>query len=190
MEDIAKLLARPGSIGVIATDTIYGVVARATDQAAVARLYRLKDRHHKPGTVIASSVDQLVLLGIKRRYLKAVEQFWPGAISVIIPCGEELSYLHQGLRSLALRIPDVAPLRELLERTGPLLTSSANAPGQPPAINRAMAENYFKDEVDFYQDGDNLENHQPSTIIRIVDDAIEIVRPGAVRINESGRKEE
>src|SRR5665213_2242664 len=94
---IADKLQRPAAVGVIPTDTVYGIVARAADHEAVARLYKLKKREGKPGTIIAADIDQLVELGIKRRYLKAVEQFWPGALSVNIPSTDpELAYLHLG----------------------------------------------------------------------------------------------
>src|SRR5882672_9012380 len=95
-QDTAKKLAVPGAVGVIPTDTVYGLVARASDEVAVKRVYDLKLREGKPGTIIAASVQQLIELGLKPRYLKAVEQFWPGAVSVIIPCGPELTYLHEG----------------------------------------------------------------------------------------------
>lgn len=182
MPDIKALLAG-GVIGVIPTDTVYGVVARASDQAAVKRLYELKSRDGKPGTLIAADIKQLEELGLKHRYLKAVEQFWPGAVSVVIPVSDPaLAYLHQGKLSLAVRIPDDAELQKLLQQTGPLLTSSANPPGQPPATTIGQAKQYFGDQVDFYQDGGDLSDRQPSTIIRIVDDAIEVLRPGAVKI--------
>jgi tRNA threonylcarbamoyl adenosine modification protein (Sua5/YciO/YrdC/YwlC family) len=147
----------------------------------------LKRREHKPGTVIAASIDQLVELGIKRRYLKAVEQFWPGAVSVIIPCGPELEYLHQGLQGLAIRIPSDKTVGELLIQTGPLLTSSANQPGEPTANTIDDAKRYFGDQVDFYIDGGDLSDRQPSTLIKIVDDAIEIIREGAVIMKENER---
>jgi L-threonylcarbamoyladenylate synthase len=188
LTDVADKLSRPGAVGIIPTDTVYGLVARAADQAAVARLYALKNRDKKPGTIIAASIDQLVELGIKRRYLTAVQQFWPGAVSVIIPCGEpELEYLHQSKLSLAIRLPAETKLRKLLEQTGPLVTSSANLPSEPPANTIAEARKYFGDKVDFYTDGGDLSGRQPSTIIRIIDDAIEIIRKGAVKIDESGR---
>lgn len=172
-----------GALGVIPTDTVYGVVARVADTAAVTRLYQVKDREHKPGTVIAASIDQLESLGLKRRYLTAVSQFWPDAVSVIIPCGPELDYLHQGKLSLAVRIPGNIELRQLLEQTGPLLTSSANHPGQPTAVTVDQAKSYFNNNVDFYVDGGDLSNHKPSTIIRIIDDEIEVIRQGAAIIN-------
>jgi L-threonylcarbamoyladenylate synthase len=178
-----------GAVGVIPTDTVYGLVARAVDESSVERLYALKQRDTKPGTVIAADLEQLESLGLKHRYLKAVEDFWPGAVSVIIPCSDPaLKYLHRGKMSLAVRIPDDDKLRKLLAETGPLLTSSANQPGEPPATTTAAARQYFGDSIDFYEDGGDLSGRQPSTIIRIVDDAIEIIRQGAVKIDETGRK--
>jgi L-threonylcarbamoyladenylate synthase len=186
-EDVSKAkkqLQMPGVIGVIPTDTVYGVVASAIDKAAVQKLYELKRREHKPGTLIAASIDQLEGLGLKRRYLKAVEQYWPGAVSVVIPCADPaLAYLHQGKMSLAVRIPDQQHIQELLSQTGPLLTSSANQPGEPTSVTVEQAKAYFGDNVDFYIDGGDLTDNQPSTIIRIVDDAIEVLRQGAVTIN-------
>jgi L-threonylcarbamoyladenylate synthase len=182
---LAEKICQPGTIGVIPTDTVYGVACRASDQAAVVRLYELKKRENKPGTLIAASIKQLEELGLKHRYLKAVEQFWPGAVSVVIPASDPaLSYLHQGKFSLAVRIPDDKNLQNLLKKTGPLLTSSANQPGQEPAFNIAQAKEYFGDKVDFYEDGGDLSGRQPSTLIRILDDAIEVLRQGAVKIDQ------
>lgn len=180
-------LLKSGAVGVSPTDTVYGLVCRAADPVAVERLYALKNREHKPGTIIAAKLQQLIDLGIRARYLKAVESFWPNPLSVVIPCGEELAYLHQGQHSLAVRIPADDTLRELLAQTGPLLTSSANLPGEPTATTIAEAQAVFGEKVEFYVDGGPITDHQPSTVIRVVDDAIEILREGAVRIDESGR---
>lgn len=183
--DVAERFQVAGAVGVIPTDTVYGVVARAADQAAVERLYQIKHREGKPGTIVAAGVQQLEQLGLKHRYVKAVEQYWPGALSIIIPCGPELAYLHQGKFSLAVRVPDNQVLQALLEQTGPLLTSSANHPGEPTSTTIEQAKQYFGDEVDFYVDGGDLSANQPSTIIRIIDDAVEVVRQGAVHVREA-----
>lgn len=176
-------LNEPGSIGVIPTDTVYGLAARASDKKATARLYALKERDGKPGTLIAADTGQLEALGLKHRYLKAVEQFWPGAVSVVVPAsGPALEYLHRGRAGLAVRVPADKELRALLERTGPLITSSANQPGEPPAATVAEAKKYFAGKVDFYVDGGDLSGRKPSTIIRVLDDAVEVLRPGAVKL--------
>ena len=176
-----------GQVGVIPTDTLYGLVCSAKDKTAVSRLYKLKTRGTKPGTVIAASIEQLAKLGIKPRYLKAVEQFWPNPLSIVLPCGDELSYLHLGAFSLAVRMPKDKELNSLLEAVGPLLTTSANRPGEQPAGTLKDAKKYFGETVDFYAKGGDLSGRQPSTVIRVVDDAIEVLRPGAVIIDRLGR---
>lgn len=176
---------KAGAVGVLPADTVYGLMGLAAKPDIAARIYDLKRRENKPGTVIAADIDQLVELGLKRRYMVAVEQYWPGSLSVIIPSGPELAHLHLGLNGLAVRIPDEPGLLELLRQTGPLITSSANLTGQPTAVNVAQAQQYFDDQVDFYVDGGDLSDRLPSTIIRIVDDAIEIIRQGAVKIEEN-----
>lgn len=184
MTKLAEHLHEQGEIAIIPTDTVYGVVARAADPHAVARLYKLKHREGKPGTLVAASIDQLVDIGINRHHLTTVEELWPGAISIIVPCDQDLFYLHQGTDSLAIRIPDDSRLLELLQQTGPLLTSSANQPGEPPATMIAEAKAYFGDQVDWYEDG-GVVNREPSTVIKIVNDIIEVVRLGAVKFDES-----
>jgi L-threonylcarbamoyladenylate synthase len=177
---------KPGVVGVIPSDTVYGLVARAGDRQAVERLYALKSREHKPGTVIAASVVQLIELGLPEQQLRRVEHLWPNPLSVILPARPELAYIHQDLDSFPVRIPKDKELRAVLELTVPLATSSANLPGEPPAVSVAEAREYFGDQVDFYVDGGELANRAPSTIIRIVGDEIEVIRQGAVEIDKAG----
>lgn len=178
-----------GALCVIPTDTVYGVVCAATLAESVARLYAAKSREDKPGTIIASGVEQLIELGINKRALKAVSHLWPNPISVVLPDDDGLSYIDRGLKSLAVRIPAQDDLRALLQRVGPLLTSSANLPGHAPAENIDQAIAYFGDAIDVYVDGGDLSGRPPSTLIRLVDDTVEVLREGALRINQSGEIE-
>lgn len=173
-----------GGVGVLPTDTVYGLVASAKDLAAVMRMYALKHREHKPGTIIAASASQFIALGLDESQLNAVAAYWPGPLSIVITAGPELSYLHQDIGSLAARVPADEKLRALLERTGPLITSSANEPGLPPATNLAEAQNYFGEQIDFYVDGGDLSGRAPSTVVRITDNKIEVLRQGAAQIIE------
>jgi L-threonylcarbamoyladenylate synthase len=175
-----------GSVGVLPTDTIYGLSAAAKDKEAVSRLYRLKDREQKPGTLIAATIEQLIAFGLDEVSLRNVAHLWPNPLSVIIPAPQSLAYIHQGVGSLAVRIPKDDGLLELLARTGVLLTSSANHPGRPVADNMAEAQLYFRDQVDFYVDGGDRSNRPPSTVARINNGKIDVLRPGAVTINDEG----
>lgn len=183
LEEAAKLLAK-GAVGVIPTDTVYGIVASAQDPLAVARLFIVKHREHKPGTIIGASVQQFVDLGLRERYIKPIAAHWPAPFSVVIPCTYgTLDYLHLGKGSLAVRIPADDLLCEALEISGPLMTSSANTPGKPTATTIEEAEAYFGDTVDFYVDGGPITDHKPSTIIAVIDDDIVTLRKGEYDFN-------
>jgi len=170
-----------GKIGVMPTDTVYGVVARAEDEEAVSRLYALKRREQKPGTLIAASTAQLLHLGVPREQLEKVEKWWPGSLSaVLVMHGRE--YLHQGVGDIAMRVVADPDLQKLLEKTGPLLTSSANQPGEPGATNLDEAWHYFGDAVDFYVDGGTITSRVPSTIVKPSSDGVIVLRQGAVKI--------
>lgn len=180
-EAIAMLLR--GGVGVMPTDTVYGLVARAHDKQAVARLYALKDRDHKPGTVVAANTDQLIELGVAQEHVDRVKQWWPGSLSVETPLGDEHSYLHQDTGRQGFRVVADEKLKRILEQTGPLVTSSANHPGKPGSVNIEEAWDYFNDRVDFYVDGGDLSGKAPSTIVRISNDGqLEVLRDGAVKL--------
>lgn len=178
---LVKLLLA-GKIGVLPTDTVYGLVCSAHSETAVARLYGLKNRHKKPGTLVAANITQLLSLGFSKKELDVALIFWPASLSIILPLPTgEYSYLMQEVGDIAVRIPNNLPLQELLEKTGPLLTTSANLPGEQPAATVREAIDYFGDKLDFYVDGGTLSS-PPSTIIKIIDGKTVVLRQGAAKI--------
>ncbi len=143
-----------GGIGVIPTDTLFGVVGRAHDAAAVERIYALKGRdENKPFIILIDSIARLSEFGIaltetQRAYLASV---WPGPVSVILPCPDErFAYLHRGTGALAFRLPKKRWLRSLINMTGPLVAPSANPQGMTPAATAREARRYFGAAVDAY----------------------------------------
>ncbi len=174
-------LLKHGGVGVLPTDTVYGLVCDASNPAAVERLYSLKYREQKPGTTIAASSEQIIALGVEENAVRAVERFLPGVSIEIQWAGE---YLHQGTGRSAFRVVVDGDVKKLLDKTGPLLTSSANLPGQPPANTIEEARAYFGESVDFYVDGGDLSGRQSSTLIRVVDGIPEVLRQGSVQIEK------
>ncbi|HSW77225.1 MAG TPA: L-threonylcarbamoyladenylate synthase [Candidatus Chromulinivoraceae bacterium] len=179
--DQAIDLLNQGAVGVMPTDTVYGVVSRATDQSAVRRMYALKSRERKPGTLIAATTRQLRSLSVPQVEIDKVKRWWPNPLSaVLIMNGNE--YLHQGVGDIAMRVVANPGIKRVLEQTGPLITSSANLPGKPGATTVAEAYTYFGDAVDFYVDGGRIADALPSTIIRPRGDVIDILRQGSVTL--------
>lgn len=185
--EIARLL-NAGAVAVIPTDTVYGIVACANNPIAAQKVLAVKGRKLKPGTIIAASPEQIIALGIAAHKVKAVEKFWPGAVSVVLPMKAELEYLHSGALSLPFRIPDNKELRDLLHKTGPLATTSANMPDEKTAETIQEAIDIFGDNIDVYVDGGPLRDAKPSTIVKMTNGKIEILRQGAVTIDaETGK---
>lgn len=174
-----------GGVVVVPTDTIYGIVARASNQDAVERVYRLRGRApEKPCiTLIAERwhIPDTTLWTDEHKRL--ADKYWPGPLSLVAPTTSKTPhYLHRGTDTLAYRIPDMPDLRKLLTATGPLIAPSANLEGQPPATSLAEAQAYFGDQVDGYVDGGTIANHAPSTVAGVQDGKVHIFRQGALRI--------
>jgi L-threonylcarbamoyladenylate synthase len=156
-----------GGVGVLRTDTLYGVVARAADEQAVEKVYQIKGRTpSKSPIVLIASVDQMFDT-YDVHILEGLHGLWPGKNSVILPSNGP-AWLTRGNNSIAYRLPADAALRELLEQTGPLIAPSANPEGQLPARTVAEANAYFGNKVDFYVDGCSVTDDTPSKLYRLV----------------------
>jgi L-threonylcarbamoyladenylate synthase len=169
-------LVQKGGVGVLRTDTLYGLVARAADEAAVERVYSIKGRTSaKPPIVLVASPDQLMDT-YDGSVLTRLKTLWPGKNSVILPAPTAPKWLVRSGDSLAYRMPDNKDLRDLLLATGPLIAPSANPEGEPPAADYNDAQEYFGDEVDFYVDQGRVIDNTPSKLYRLHDDTLERLR--------------
>lgn len=177
-----------GGIGVLPTDTLYGLVGRALDEQVVERIYKLRKRNRKkPVIILTGSFSDLRGFGVRinRATRKILNRVWPGPVTVVLPLGtkatRKFKYLHRGVKSLAFRLPKPIALRKLLAKTGPLVAPSANIEGAPPARNLRKAREYFGDKVDFYISG-GLRKEKPSTLIKITDGEVIVLRRGAGKV--------
>lgn len=166
LDEIAGVL-RAGGVALLPTDTIYGLHAIATNEQAVARIRSMKERgDDKPFVVIASSVDQLEQLGAM--IPDALRKIWPAPLTAIVA---------SGARTIAARIPDLTWLRALLDRTGPLVSTSANRGGEPPITTPEMLADDLRELLDALLDAGPREG-QPSTIVDVTGAEPRMVREG------------
>ncbi len=162
----------------------------ALSKKAVERIYKLRRRNpKKPMIILISSLNDLNLFGIKltNQLRKILNKFWPGKVSIILPCpSRKFYYLHRGKKSLAFRLPKKPALIKLLIKTGPLVAPSANPEGLEVAKDIQEAKRYFDNpsaslRIDFYADAGKLTG-LPSTLIQIKNNEILIKREGAVKL--------
>lgn len=156
-----------GGVVVLRTDTLYGVVARATSQLAVQRIYDLKHRDDvKPSIVLIASYGQMFdQPDAARQQLMNVS--WPGPVSIIALSVQAPDWITRGSGSVAYRMPNSAQLLGLIRITGPLAAPSANPQAMPPATTVDMALEYFGDKVDIYVDGGEVIDTSPSQLLKV-----------------------
>lgn len=160
-------ILKNGGVGVMPTDTIYGLVGQALKPETVARIYALKRRApDKPCIIlISSAVTDLKKFGIRpnRKIIVLLDRLWPGPTSIIFN------------ETIACRLPAPDWLRRLLKQTGPLIAPSANPEGKEPAVTIAEAKKYFGGRVDFYLSGGKLTG-KPSSLITVKNGKIRVIR--------------
>lgn len=188
---LARQALGRGELVVIPTDTVYGVAADAFSPDAVQRLLDAKGRgRQSPPPVLIPNVGTLSALAAEasEALRDLADAFWPGPLTIITQANPSLSWdLGETGGTVALRIPDNALARELLQETGPLAVSSANNTGAPAARTAADAEAMLGESISIYLDGG--ESHgEASTIIDATDlsadgtGVVRVVRTGGVTV--------
>jgi tRNA threonylcarbamoyl adenosine modification protein (Sua5/YciO/YrdC/YwlC family) len=176
LDEIADVL-RGGGVALLPTDTIYGLHAVAANEPAVARIRSMKERgDDKPFVVIAASVAQLEKLGAT--IPDALREIWPAPLTAILASDE---------KTIATRVPDLAWLRSLLERTGPLVSTSANRSGERPITTPEVLAKDLLEALDALLDA-GLREGQPSTIVDFTGDVPRVVREGDPAFTQFLRK--
>lgn len=177
-DNVVELL-KNGGVGFMPSDTVYGLSACALDEAAVERIYAIKQRDdNKPCIILLSDLSQASSIGIDSASLQAAAKYWPAALTFIAPADSSPEYLHRGLKSLAVRIPDNEDLRGIIASTGPIVSTSANIQDEPIAHTPSHAIEIFGDQLDFYVDVGELSG-EPSTIVKFEKNKLIILRQGA-----------
>ena len=181
--EVSSKILRKGGIIAIPTDTVYGFAALVHDEAAIAKLYKIKERDQKKSiAVLLGDAEQAHLVAhefpAKARRLAA--KYWPGALTIII---RKKAGLPADLTSndlVGLRIPNHEFTRELIRRTGPLAVTSANISGQPPARSIEEFLEELGPQLDLVIDGGPSSGGVPSSVINCESEPAVILREGAI----------
>jgi L-threonylcarbamoyladenylate synthase len=163
--------------GVVAypTEGVWGLGADPRNRHAVQTILELKRRPIGKGVIlVAAAIDQFEFilrhLDASRRAVLAAS--WPGPNTWLVPHHDEVPYWICGDHStVALRVSAHPVVRALSERVGPLVSTSANPQGLPPARIGFKARRYFGDQV-FYAPGQVNQNAKPSTIRDLMTGAV------------------
>lgn len=160
-------------VGVVRTDTLYGLVALMRNKEAVEKVYVLKGRTvTKPCIILVAHQSDIPFDQEKLSRVYAEAQGM--STTVVVPVSDQPDWLTRGGNSLAYRVPEKRELRELIEEIGPIIAPSANPEGLAPARDIDEARAYFGNQVDCYVDEGRVpDDIQASQIIRLSEDGIE-----------------
>ena len=183
--DAAAAVLRQGGLVAFPTETVYGLGANATDEAAVKRIFAAKGR--PPDNPIIVHVSDLAqMTPLVKRYPPAAallaERFWPGPLTLVLPrSGRVPEAVTGGLDTVAIRMPDHPVARELIRRAGvPVAAPSANLSGRP---SPTRAEDVMEDlagRIEVVLDGGPTGIGLESTVLDLTADPPAILRPGGV----------
>ncbi|MDQ7037931.1 MAG: L-threonylcarbamoyladenylate synthase, partial [Aquificota bacterium] len=164
-----------GEFVVAPTDTIYWILADATNFTAVRRLYELRRPSRRPFIVLLPDLSWTGKMGLEVDPLSGRLLLKPFITVVLRKRGGLFHWL--GRESLAVRIPRRGFVRRVLELLGrPVVAPSANREGKPPARSVEEAVRYFGDEVSLYVDGGVISG-RPSALIGM-EDSPKVLRRG------------
>ena len=182
----ASLAVQRGHLVVLPTDTVYGIGADAFDPAAVRSLLAAKGRGREmPPPVLISAATTVDALAVRiPGYARAlIDAFWPGPLTLVCHQQGSLQWdLGDTRGTVAVRMPDHAIAREVLERTGPLAVSSANRTGMPAATDADQAEQMLGEEVDVIIDAGESPGGEASTIVDVTGSQGRVLRRGALSL--------
>lgn len=173
-----------GGVVVLPTDTVYGLVARAADATATARIFSLKERSEGvPLAVLCASTEQalaLTAVSDDPAVVAVARRWWPGPLTLVLPrrAGVDLM-LGEPATTIGLRVPADARLQAVAERVGPLAATSANRHGAAVAVTADEARAAFGDAVALVIDGGRL-GERSSTVVDATSAPWQVLREGPI----------
>ena len=169
------------------TDTLYGLGCSLFDVSAVEMVARLKRRDPSLAVISLISDPRLVdglAVDVTPAARQLVRRFWPGPLSLIFRAAPIVPVRVRGAGgTIALRCPKDALCRWLLEAIGgPVVSSSANLSGQPPAETAEDVVAIFGNQLDLVIDGGPRRGGRPSTLVDVSGPRARLLRRGKVDI--------
>ncbi len=208
LDRACELLSRDEVVA-LPTETVYGLAGNAFSSNAVLKIFAAKERPsfdplivHVSGAVLGhpkgpleALIEQGVLSpGLRESSMggaiaRAMMRFWPGPLTLVLPKGPKIpGEVSSGLATVGIRMPAHPVFQRVLERVGfPLAAPSANRFGRisPTTANHAKTE--LDGRISAIVDGGSCAVGVESTILKIEEGALTILRPGKIGHEELER---
>ncbi|MFK4783976.1 L-threonylcarbamoyladenylate synthase [Lactococcus petauri] len=182
---IAALKA--GELAVLPTETVYGIFADATNEAAVQKLYAVKGRPvEKALNMNVADYDTILKFSVHQpAYLeKLVKTFLPGPLTIILEASPEVpEWIHVGKTTVGFRMPSIPATQEVIKALGVLVGPSANLTGSPSPRFYEDLTSVILDKAAVALQDDSVYGLD-TTILDLSGEKPKILRQGAITAQE------
>lgn len=185
----AAIEIRNGNIVLFPTETVYGIGANALDENAVNKIFEAKGRaSDNPLIVHISNIDMLYNLvkEVGKVEQKLMNKFWPGPLTIIFDRKECVpNVVTAGLNTVGIRMPSNEIAQKLIEFADvPIAAPSANISGKPSGTKIEDIIYELDGKVDYILDSGMVDIGVESTVVRVIDNKVHILRPGKITVED------
>ena len=181
----ASKLIEDGELVIFPTETVYGIGANGLDGEAVKNIFIAKGRaQDNPLILHISDIEMVdkIATDISDMERKIIDIFFPGPLTIILKKKDVVpSIVSGGLDTVGIRMPSNKIANSLIKYANvPIAAPSANISGRPSGTTLDDIKDEFADKVSCMIDGGNTLIGVESTVIRVIDNKIRILRPGKI----------
>lgn len=180
---------RKGNVVLFPTETVYGIGANALDEDAVSKIFKAKGRaSDNPLIVHISNIKMLnnLVTEIGKIEGNLISNFWPGPLTIIFNRKENVpNIVTAGLDTVGIRMPSNVVARKLIEFSNtPIAAPSANISGKPSGTKIEDIIDELDGKVDYILDGGMANIGVESTVVRVIEKKVHILRPGKITVED------
>lgn len=193
--DQAIKLLKAGEIVAFPTETVYGIWCLINKPQAVKKIFELKKREKKPLQILFPYKNMLKnFVDIKDfTELKIIKKCMPWPITLLLNKKTNWNIISDEILCWSpyiwTRIPDSKIIQDLLlELDLPLVATSANISGEKDITTAEEVEKKFWEQIPLIIDGGKCKSDTPSTVLKVENNKIVILRPWAISEEEILKK--
>lgn len=193
LDEVTDIIKQDGII-VFPTETVYGIGGNALSLDVIKRIYNIKQRpQEKALSILVKSKKEINKYAYISDILeeKIIDNFMPGPITIILKKRKsQIPDLLTGNNdTIGIRIPDNYIVKKILEACNlPIAAPSANISGRPSSIKLEDIKPDFDGKVEAFIDGGKCTQNVSSTIVKVIDGKVEILREGIISIKDINKK--
>jgi len=152
------------------------------NKEAIQKVHSTKIRQQNPLPILGDTIENLSKISkISDEASDIVRKIWPGPITFVLPKKDLSDLVTAGSDTVGVRIPNNRISLRLIELCGGLLVgTSANLSGESSPLTANQAYDQIGDKVDIVLDGGATELGRESTVIKLINGKIEVLREGAI----------